>query len=150
ERALIYKTMVLTGLRRGEIESLNVGHLHLDGDVPFALLDAAAEKNRQGSKIAIRDDLAVDLRSWLTEELSRLQEPSVLNGHKSPSHLPADRKVFRVPRELVKILNRDLQMAGISKTDERGYTLDVHALRHTFGTHLSRGGVSPRTAQAAM
>jgi hypothetical protein len=28
--------------------------------------------------------------------------------------------------------------------------LDVHALRHTFGTLLSKGGVAPRTAQAAM
>ncbi len=26
----------------------------------------------------------------------------------------------------------------------------MHALRHTFGTHLSKGGVAPRTAQAAM
>src|SRR5262249_51373003 len=29
-------------------------------------------------------------------------------------------------------------------------SLDVHALRTTFGTLLSKGGVSPRTAQAAM
>ena len=28
--------------------------------------------------------------------------------------------------------------------------MDVHALRHTFGTLLSKGGVTPRTAQAAM
>jgi integrase len=28
--------------------------------------------------------------------------------------------------------------------------VDNHALRHTFGTHLSRAGVPPRTAQAAM
>jgi hypothetical protein len=28
--------------------------------------------------------------------------------------------------------------------------VDVHALRTTFGTLLSKGGVSPRTAQAAM
>lgn len=28
--------------------------------------------------------------------------------------------------------------------------MDVHALRHTFGTLLSKGGVAPRTAQAAM
>jgi integrase len=28
--------------------------------------------------------------------------------------------------------------------------VDVHALRHTFGTHLSKNGVPPRTAQAAM
>jgi hypothetical protein len=38
----------------------------------------------------------------------------------------------------------------IDKRDERGRTVDVHALRHTFGTLLSKGGVSPRTAQAAM
>jgi integrase len=36
-----------------------------------------------------------------------------------------------------------------SKLDDRGYTVDVHALRHTFGTHLAKG-VLPRTAQAAM
>ena len=34
--------------------------------------------------------------------------------------------------------------------NERGRTVDVHALRHTFGTHLSRNGVALRTAQAAM
>jgi len=28
--------------------------------------------------------------------------------------------------------------------------VDIHALRHTFGTHLSKNGVPPRTAQAAM
>ncbi len=38
----------------------------------------------------------------------------------------------------------------IDKRDERGRTVDVHALRHTFGTLLSKGGVKPRTAQAAM
>jgi len=27
---------------------------------------------------------------------------------------------------------------------------DIHALRHTFGTHLSAAGVHPRTAMAAM
>jgi integrase len=32
---------------------------------------------------------------------------------------------------------------------ERGRTLDVHALRHTLGTQLSRGGIAPRTAEAA-
>ena len=30
------------------------------------------------------------------------------------------------------------------------FKMDVHALRHTFGSHLSARGVLPRTAQAAM
>jgi hypothetical protein len=54
------------------------------------------------------------------------------------------------PHKLSKILNRDLKAAGIAKRDDRGRTLDVHALRHTFGMLLSKGGVAPRTAQAAM
>ena len=77
--------------------------------------------------------------------------------------LPADTPLFTVPAGLVRILDRDLVAAGIArrvkgaaarwkidKRDERGRTVDVHALRHTFGTLLSKGGVSPRTAQAAM
>ena len=64
--------------------------------------------------------------------------------------LPADTPVFTVPAKLVRILDRDLKAAGIPKRDERGRTVDVHAMRHTFGTLLSKGGVTPRTAQAAM
>jgi len=58
--------------------------------------------------------------------------------------------VFYVPDKLIRILDRDLKAAGIAKRDERGRTLDVHAIRHSFGTLLSKGGVAPRTAQAAM
>ena len=50
ERALIYKTLVLTGLRKGELASLTVGQLDLDGPMPFVVLDAADEKNRQVMK----------------------------------------------------------------------------------------------------
>ena len=62
----------------------------------------------------------------------------------------SDTLVFVVPTALDKIFNRDLKAAGIPKRDDRGRTLDVHALRTTFGTLLGRGGVPLRTAQAAM
>ncbi|MBU4273250.1 MAG: tyrosine-type recombinase/integrase, partial [Planctomycetes bacterium] len=64
--------------------------------------------------------------------------------------LPLDTPLFTVPSGLVRILDRDLRLAGIPKVDERGRTVDVHSLRHTFGTLLSVAGVAPRTAQAAM
>ena len=150
ERALIYKTLVLTGLRKGELASLTVAHLHLDEAVPFAALDAADEKNREGNAIALRDDLAADLRDWLDAKLRRLQEEALATGAPIPARLPADTPLFTVPKPLVRILNRDLRLAGIAKRDDRGRTLDVHALRTTFGTLLSKGGVAPRTAQAAM
>ena len=156
ERALIYKTMVLTGLRKAELASLAVGQLELDGSVAYVVLDAADEKNRQGSEIPLRADLADDLRSWLADKLEAVGSDA--RGHDGqtvsiagvPSKLPADTPLFNVPAGLVRILDRDLKLAGIPKVDERGRTVDVHALRHTFGTHLSKGGVAPRTAQAAM
>ena len=54
ERELIDKTLVLTGLRKGELASLTVGQLVLDADPAFLALDAADEKNREGSTIRLR------------------------------------------------------------------------------------------------
>jgi len=150
ERALTYKALVLTGLRKGELASLTVGQLVLDGPHPHAVLHAADEKNRQGSQIALRSDLAADLRQWLADQLAETQDAARLRTTGLPSKLPAGAKVFRVPTGLIRILDRDLSAAGIAKVDDRGRTLDVHALRHSFGTLLSKGGVAPRTAQAAM
>jgi integrase len=159
ERALIYKTLVLTGLRRGELASITVGQLELDGPLPSIVLAAADEKNRAGSTLPVRADLAADLTLWVKELAERDSGDSgAFEGRLClpmtaipPCYkLPADTPLFTVPEKLVKILDRDLKMAGIAKRDERGRTIDVHAMRHTFGTLLSKGGVAPRTAQAAM
>jgi integrase len=150
ERALIYKTLVLSGLRKGELASLTVVQLRLDGPVPHLELDAADEKNREGSGVVVRADLADDLRHWLADKLGALQTDARRRGEPIPARLPVDTPVFDVPAGLVRIFDRDLKLAGIPKRDERGRTLDVHALRTTFGTLLSRGGVPLRTAQAAL
>jgi integrase len=191
ERALIYKTLVLTGLRKGELASITVGQVVLDADMPYLILNAADEKNREGSTIPLRADLADDLRRWLADKATALQEaaqrvPAVRfdskpqkrrkrnqsdstgrEGHSCQPlttlpRLPADTPLLTVPAGLVRILDRDLVAAGIArrvevdgkwkinKRDERGRVVDVHALRTTFGTLLSKAGVAPRTAQAAM
>ena len=157
ERALIYKTLVLTGLRKAELASLTKAKLSLDGALPFAMLDAADEKNGQGSTLPLRADLAADLRAWLDDrdkptaaETDRQTIPFSKTLKRDMAKEAAASPLFTVPAALVKILNRDIEAAGIPKRDERGRTVDVHALRHSFGTLLSKGGVSPRTAQAAM
>ena len=94
ERALVYKTLILTGLRKGELESLTVGQLYLDAEMPFVELDAADEKNRQGSEIMLRADLADDLRQWLAAELVRLQAQAREQGGPIPSRLPAAMRIF--------------------------------------------------------
>jgi integrase len=159
ERSLIYKTMVLTGLRRGELESLTIGQLHLAGACPYAELHAADEKNRQGSQIPLRSDLAAELGEWISHLQTRNRSNFEANegvislrmtAVPNSSSLPANTPLFNVPESLVKRLDRDLKLAGIPKRDELGRTVDVHALRHCFGTMLSKSGVAPRTAQAAM
>jgi len=134
ERELIYKTLLLTGLRKNELATLTVGQLDLDGATPHLQLVAANEKNREGNAISLRADLVADLRVWLAERCPP----------KSAKDL-----IFNVPKGMLRILNRDLALAGIPKKDERGRTVDIHAMRHTFVTLLSKGGVAPRTAQAA-
>jgi hypothetical protein len=101
----------------------------------------------------------------LGDKLSALQAAAKRKiGEPIPMRLQANEKLFNVPDGLIRILDRDLVAAGIArwvkdlktgkafidKRDERGRTIDVHALRTTFGTHLSKGGVPLRTAQAAM
>jgi integrase len=130
ERALIYKTFILTGLRADELRTLTISDLSF-GDVPFIRLRNSNEKNRKGSTIALRSDLAAELRAWIDgRERSEV--------------------VFNVPSGILRIMNRDLAAAGIPKVDADGYVVHIHALRHSFGTHLSKAGVAPRVAQAAM
>ena len=139
ERALIYEALLLCGFRKGELTALTVACLYLDSAVPSIVLNAADEKNRQGSEIALRDDLAADLRDWLDDKLQRLQGEARDSGAPIPARLPSDTPVFVVPAGLLRIFNRDLKMAGIAKRDERGRTLDVHAMRTTLATLLGKG-----------
>jgi len=124
--------------------------LELDGPLPFAVLDASDDKSRRGADIPLRLDLATELRQWIDERLCDKQSEARAKGEDIPSELSRGLAVFDVPDGLLRILDRDLKLADIPKKDDRGRTVDIHAMRHTFGTHLSKSGVAPRIAQAAM
>lgn len=55
---MIYKTLVLTGLRKGELASLTIGNLDLDGPTAYATLDAGDTKAGQAADVPLRADLA--------------------------------------------------------------------------------------------
>ena len=152
ERALSYKVAVTTGLRRGELASLTVGQLDLDGNFPHIRLKAADEKNRQGNSIPLRRDVADELREWVASLSDRAAGSADVLAFRrdAVAKLPASTRLLKIPKAFCRILDRDLKAAGIPKRDDRGRTIDVHALQHTFGTMLSKAGVSPRVAQAAM
>lgn len=130
ERALAYRVLVLTGMRLGELASIRVCDVILDDRQSHIALDARNEKARRGATIPLRPDLAEELRRWVGTRRDGL--------------------LFRISANQIKTFNRDLKFAGIPKRDERGRVACIHSLRHSFATLLSRGGVAPRVAQAAM
>ena len=148
ERELLYAVLLTTGLRRGELAALTVGDVLLDEPKPVIVLQGADAKNGQRATLPLRPDVADELRAWIDDKAEAVCRQRV--GVAGVTTLPTDAPLFYVPAALGKILDRDLQAAGIPKRDDRGRTVDVHALRHTFCTHLSAAGVAPRTAQAAM
>jgi integrase len=127
-----------------------VGQLYLDAPQPYAELLARDEKSGRGAKIPLRRDLVADIREYLADRLEALQQEARARGEAILLRLPHDQPLFYVPRGFIRVFDRDLEAASIPKHDERGRAVDIHALRHTFGTHLSKNGVAPRTAQAAM
>ena len=161
----MYRTLIYTGLRKNELASLTVADLHLDGEQPHAELAARNAKSGKGARLPLRADLVQDLRAYLDDKLAQYRRQTLKDGRTEvPISLPADTRVFSVPRDLIRVFDRDLVAAGlarevtdaqtgktrIDKTDADGRTLDVHCLRHTFATLLSKSGVVPRMAQELM
>ncbi len=132
ERVLMYKVMIYCGLRKAELEALRWAWLDLDGG--WLEVPAAIAKGGEDGVVAIRRDLVEDLREW------RAANPRAKDSD----------KVFRVPKNLIRVLNKDLTAAGILKRDGMGRTLDVHALRTTCGTRHARAGGAPAAVQAQM
>jgi integrase len=147
-RAMLYAVLVTTGLRKGELTALTDDDVRLDGRHPVIVLAGADAKNGQRATLPLRADVADELRAWMATK----SEATSLGraGVGAATTPPGRRPLLYVPTGLVRILDRDLRAAGIPKRDDRGRTVDVHALRHTFATHLVAAGVAPRTAQAAL
>jgi integrase len=150
ERALIYKTLILTGLRKSELARLRIADLRLEDNPPHLRLQAGSEKSRQGNALLLRADLADDLRHWLTVKLQMVQADAQKRRHKVPETLASTATVFTVPGCLIRILDRDLKRAGIAKVNARGERLDIHALRKTHATLLLASGVSPAVVKTSM
>ena len=134
ERALLYKTAVLTGLRQGELAALKVAYLNLDRK-PFPALELPGEftKNGEDAKLLLVPSLAEELRQWVAD-----------TGKK-----PTD-ALFIVSEKANKIFRRDLRAAGIAYRDDLGQYADFHALRHSANTMLGMAGIPPKLRQLLM
>ena len=64
DHAMIYTTAAYTGLRAGELASLERSSLDLDSDVPEAAVEAAYSKRRRKDRQPLRPDLVRMLKTW--------------------------------------------------------------------------------------
>jgi integrase len=135
ERALLYKTAILTGLRQGELARLLVCHLRLDGDNPAVFVVPKHDaKNKTGIWLPLLPDRAAELAAWI----------------KDTGKTDGD-AVFYVPEKPNKIFRRDLKMAGIDYKDKTtGCYFDFHALRHCTDSYLNAAGVPPSVVMLFM
>ncbi len=128
ERAMLYRVAVGTGLRANELRSLTRDSFSLAGDSPTVTVPAAYSKRRRTDVQPIAQDLAAELKAYVT-------------GRK-----PRDR-LWDVPHNSAAMLHADMSAAGLAPKDKKGRVVDFHALRHTFITRLARAGIHPKVAQ---
>jgi integrase len=128
---LIYAVFQQTGLRVDELRRMARADFDL-AEMSFRVR-AEISKNRKEAILPLHPALAERLRDWMKR-------------HPAPESAPA----LIVPKGFLRIFDDDIAAAGILKRDSAGRTLDLHALRHTFGTRLCEMGVDPKTIQILM
>ena len=131
DRGDLYLFLTATGARVGEAKQLDVADIYLDSRIPVVKLRAATTKNGESADIPLREDVVAMLRR-------RLQT----RGYSE--------KVFDIPSDLIRRFHGDCKRAGIPRYDERGYQIDLHSLRKTFGTFLALSGVPLTITQRLM
>ncbi len=138
-RKLFYSVQLWAGIRVAEVRALEWRDLELEGDRPCVRLRAETTKTKRADELPLHPDLA-----------------KALAKAKAPFAKPTDRVFKTAPRLRTfkggwyrrrgerRYLTGDLDRAGIPFEDDRGRTVDLHALRTTFISWLGFYGVDPR------
>ncbi len=168
-RAMAYKLAVLTGLRWGELRSITIGACRLDDVHPHLILQARDEKARRGAQIPVPTGFVPELKDYLMERRARLVGDSGASVVPFPGALEGE-PLFDVPENMSKVFKADAFAANlavkvkgkgirdgeecevdrIDTRDSAGRCIDVHCLRHTYGTMLARSGAPLQIVQKAM
>jgi integrase len=121
--ALLIETLMMTGLRRGELANLKVGDLHLDEDNPVLIV-----RGGKGKK-----DRSVGLNTYIRDKLATFTS--------GKSHQDS---IFGLkPKSISGKIRIWADKAGLPQ-------LHPHSLRHYVGTTLFQRGANPRAVQVMM
>ncbi len=128
-RALLYRLAVETGLRLGALRSLTGATFRFSEDgAAVVTVEAGQQKNRRRHRVPIRPCLALELRRLI-------------------ARTPGGQPLFNAPRNMARVLQDDLEAAGLPTQDSEGRPLVFHSLRHTCGTWMNELGVDDAVVQ---
>ena len=130
ERGIIYLVAASTGIRRGELRSLEWRDVVLDVAQPFIFVRKSIAKNHK--------DARQPLPPYVARELEKVR----------PIDFGTNERVFRRGIPEMDMVRKDLAAAGIQEMDNEGRVVDFHALRMTFSTLLAVFGVPERMRMA--
>jgi len=170
DRAMLYTVAAYTGLRAGELASLESSSLKLSGDPPVIELEAAYSKRRRRDAQPIPEWLVTKVMEWLaTKPVSKAQTiPLATKG--ATMKRPPSPKLWpgSWPDRAAEMLRADLAAAraawieeaptveeqqereessALQYEDQFGQVFDFHALRHQFISNLAAADVHPKVAQ---
>jgi integrase len=160
DRAMLYMMAAWTGFRKGELGSLTLRSLNLDGNPPTATVAAGFSKRRRDDVQVLHHSLVAQLKAWLASKRRlKLNEPLFPISGRVPGC--TDRKAHKMIRlDLAAARDKWVNEAQTAKQrrerdksdflaycDHSGRYADFHSLRHTFITQLAQAGISPRMAQ---
>jgi integrase len=126
ERGIIYLVAASTGIRRGELRSLEWRDVVLDMAQPFIFVRKSIAKNHKDAK--------QPLAEYVARELEKVR----------PIDFGTNERVFKRGMPDMDTFRKDLAAAGIPYIDNQARFADFHALRTTFSTLLALVGVAER------
>ncbi|MCA8950173.1 MAG: tyrosine-type recombinase/integrase [Planctomycetes bacterium] len=134
-RAHAYLIAATLGVRAAALCSLTWADLDLETGT--MTLRAATSKNGKGAR--------PDMPPWLVEQVRLWKERVASVLEKVPA--PTDRvlEALPVPKNIKRLLDKDLEFAGIEPETSEG-RVDFHALRTSAATLFYESGIDPKAA----
>ncbi|MCH8920557.1 MAG: site-specific tyrosine recombinase XerD [Chloroflexi bacterium] len=132
DRAML-ELLYATGMRVTELVSLDMENLNLDPRSPFVTCLGKGAKERS---IPIHDHALEALNGYLEDG-----RPMMVRNHDEPA-LFVNRRGERLTRQGFWLI-----LKGYAKSANLGDGVTPHTLRHSFATHMLRGGMPLRNVQ---
>ena len=151
ERALLYRTAILTGFRASELRDLTAGDFELDGK--FVTLRGQFTKNGEDAVQPLHKELVPLLQPLLSGKLPAapaFKMPSKYNTAEMLRKDLADARKDWISKGLTPKEQKGREQSDFLKAETREGVVDFHSLRGCYATLLSHSGADLKDSMSLM